>query len=234
MSCLRVVESFELFEGIFLQELRNRFLCEVEIGGKPTICYVPSSCHLSNFLEMRGRRVLLAKNQGNKTRTQYALFALPYKHSYILLSPGVANHAIAANLTSRCFSFLGNRKHFRTELTVDGYKADLYIEDTRTIVEVKGVISLQTEAVFPTVFSERSLKQLNILEQRLNSGYNACLLIVSLNPYVKALRINTEFEFFQSMERCQSKGLMLHACNCRYSPESGIRIDKSIPIAFEK
>ena len=27
--------------GIFKQELKNRFLCEVEIDGESTVCYVP-------------------------------------------------------------------------------------------------------------------------------------------------------------------------------------------------
>lgn len=42
--------------GIFIQELKNRFLCEVEIDGESTVCYVPSSCHLSNFLDLKGKR----------------------------------------------------------------------------------------------------------------------------------------------------------------------------------
>lgn len=45
--------------GIFKQELKNRFLCEVEIDGESTVCYVPSSCHLSNFLDLQGKSVLL-------------------------------------------------------------------------------------------------------------------------------------------------------------------------------
>lgn len=35
--------------GIFKRELKNRFLCEVAINNQDNICYVPSSCHLSNF-----------------------------------------------------------------------------------------------------------------------------------------------------------------------------------------
>ena len=38
--------------GIFIRELKNRFLCEVEIDSESVVCYVPSSCHLSNFLKL--------------------------------------------------------------------------------------------------------------------------------------------------------------------------------------
>ena len=64
--------------GKFLKELKNRFLCEVEIDGNVEECYVPSSCHLSNFLQLKGKRVLLVPTQGKSPRTKYALYAVPY------------------------------------------------------------------------------------------------------------------------------------------------------------
>lgn len=233
MNDIHNVDLTNTVEGIFLRELKNRFLCEVELNGTPVVCYVPSSCHLGNFLKLQGQRVLLTKNQGNKTRTEYALFALPYKRSYILLSPSAANQAVTASLKSRRFSFLGVRQHYRPEFKVDGYKADLYIEDTQTVVEIKAVITAEAEALFPTVFSERTLKQMSALEQRLNSGEKTCLLIVSLNPYARILRINTKCDFFHVLKRCLDKGLQLRAYCCRYKPKEGIVIDRSISIVFE-
>ena len=233
MITTQMVGAFKPIEGIFLRELKNRFLCEVEIDDTPTICYVPSSCHLGNFLQLKGKQVLLIKNQGEKTRTKYALFAMPYKRSYILLSPATANQAVALSLKSRRFSFLGSRQRFQPEYTIDGYKADLYIEDTHTIVEIKAVITTQASAVFPTVFSERTLKQLTALDQRLNSGQRACMLIISLSPYVQTLQINTKTEFFEKLRCCIDKGLILRSFCCRYDPKEGIKIDKSIPIDYE-
>lgn len=230
---MQKVDQKNTIEGVFLRELKNRFLCEVELNGTPVVCYVPSSCHLDNFLKLQGRRVLLTKNQGNKTRTEYALFAMPYKQSCILLSPSVANQAVAASLKSRRFSFLGGRQHYRHEFKVDGYKADLYIEDTQTIIETKAVITTEAEAIFPTVFSERTLKQMFALEQRLSSGHNACLFIVSLNPYVRKLWINSDCDFFHVLKRCLDTGLILRAYCCRYKPKEGIVIDKTIPIMIE-
>ena len=50
-------------EGIFLRELKNRFLCEVELNGTPVVCYVPSSCHLGNSLNYRGSGCCLPKTK---------------------------------------------------------------------------------------------------------------------------------------------------------------------------
>lgn len=51
--------------GTFVKELKNRFLCEVVISGIPTECYVPSSCHLSNFLELAWEAGFTASHAGS-------------------------------------------------------------------------------------------------------------------------------------------------------------------------
>ena len=65
---MQTVLNPEYKTGIFKQELKNRFLCEVEIDGESTVCYVPSSCHLSNFLDLQGKSVLLVPTQSKNAR----------------------------------------------------------------------------------------------------------------------------------------------------------------------
>ena len=89
--------------GVFIRELKNRFLCEVKIDGKVEECYVPSSCHLSNFLQLEGKRVLLVPIQTPSSRTKYALFAVPFKKNYIVLNTSMANRAIESGLRGRRF-----------------------------------------------------------------------------------------------------------------------------------
>lgn len=64
----------------------------------------------------------------------------------------MANRAVEISIQRWQFSFLGERNHILTEHNIDKYKTDLYIEDTKTIIEVKSVISLDEIAKFPTVF----------------------------------------------------------------------------------
>ena len=161
---MQTVLTPEYKTGIFKQELKNRFLCEVEIDGVSTVCYVPSSCHLSNFLKLKGKKVLLLPTQSKDTRTKYALFAVPFKKSHIILNSSLANKVVENNIHSRRFSFLGQRSHVIKEHYINGYKSDLFIQDTNTIIEIKSVISTEKLAFFPTVFSERSI----------NSGRSCC------------------------------------------------------------
>jgi DNA-binding sugar fermentation-stimulating protein len=149
-----------MVEGKFIRELKNRFLCEVKIDGKVEECYVPSSCHLSNFLQLKGKRVLLIPTQGKNPRTRYALYAAPYRRNYIILNTSLSNVAIEKNIYNRRFSYLGKRSNVQKEHSVDGYKADIYIPNTKTIVEIKSVLSTKDEAIFPTVYSERTQNQL--------------------------------------------------------------------------
>lgn len=158
------------------------------------------------------------------------MLACNYKYSYIILKPSIANRVIEAEIGRRFFSFLGSRKQILREHTIDDYKSDLYINDTDTIVEIKSVISCEKTAVFPTVYSERTLKQLLQIEARLEKGRRVCMLIVALNPYIRNVQINKGSELSNTLQRCISKGLSLHAFSCRLEKEKGVYIDKSLKI----
>lgn len=226
---MQAVDMSKCIEGIFVQELKNRFLCEVMIAGISTVCYVPSSCHLSNFLSLQGKRVLLIPTAASNARTSYALFAVPYKRNYIILNSSMANRAIEASIHGRQFSFLGKRNRILTEHRVEGYKADLFIEDTKTIIEVKSVLSLTKVAEFPTVLSERSLNQLEHLKAHLLRGYRVHYMIVSLNPYVKGVRLNTDTAFFHRIKECADIGMTLSA-HSFHLKEGTVILKKELPI----
>lgn len=226
---MQTVNSNEIVEGYFIRELKNRFLCEVEVNSKLAVCYVPSSCHLSNFLDLQGKRVLLLPNKSKNTRTEYSLFAVPYRRSYIILNTSMANRAVEASICQRRFAFLGKRKSVKKEITTGGYKWDLLIEESSTLVEIKSVISTESSAIFPTVYSERTLKQLQIISELLSSGKKICLLIVSLNPYIQEICLNQGTEFYPALKSCVEQGLTLKGYTVRFKG-SELVIDREIPV----
>ena len=215
--------------GIFKRELKNRFLCEVDIDGESTVCYVPSSCHLSNFLTLHGKKVILMPTQSKATRTKYALFAVPYKKSYILLNTTMANRAVEGSIGSRMFSYLGKRKSICKEHYIEGYKSDLFIRDTNTIIEIKSVLSLKECASFPTLYSERSLAQLEKLRDLVDMGYHVHYTLVSLNPYVKSISLIRTSHFAELLYDCINQGLTISAYTCAIK-DNRIIIKHRIPI----
>ena len=217
--------------GVFVKELKNRFLCEVKIDGKVEECYVPSSCHLSNFLQLKGKRVVLIPTQGKNPRTKYALYAAPYRRNYIILNTSLSNVSIEKGIHNRRFSYLGKRSNVQKEHSVEGYKADLYIPQTKTIVEIKSVLSENDEAVFPTVFSERTQNQLKSIQEMLDKGYKVVFIIVSLNPYIKKLTIDISTEFYLELTRCIEKGMEIRAYTSHLK-DYEIEIKKQIPLLY--
>lgn len=97
----------QIIYGTFKEETKNRFLCQVTIDNEDVECYIPSSCRLGNFIDMKGRTVLLKHNQAKDARTKYAVYAVKIKNEFILLNLSQANRIIEVALPKRRFSFLG-------------------------------------------------------------------------------------------------------------------------------
>ena len=213
--------------GTFQNEIKNRFLCSVNIDGKDVICYIPSSCRLSNFIDMTGRTVLLRPIETPNTRNAYAVYAVKYRNGFILLNLAQTNRVIEAQIRRRYFSFLGVRKKISHEYKIGNYKADLFIHDTNTLIEIKSTLSFSKESTFPTVYSERAVKQLTEISRLLDEGYRACYILVSLNPSVKEITINSEIEdYYKEFMKCIEKGMTY----CAFS----IRLHEQTPELYAK
>ena len=197
-------------QGLFKKELKNRFLCLVEIDGEDTLCYIPSSCRLSNFIDLAGKSVLLLPVKTPNSRTKYAIFALRVRGRFVLLNLSIANDVIEENIRKRRFSVLGKRTQIKKEYTIDGYKSDLFISDTKTVVEVKSLLSFDNEVLFPSIYSQRAIDQLIKLNLLLDKGYKVCYVIVSLNPKVKRIVLNSVIsDFAYYFKQCVDKGMIV-------------------------
>ncbi len=216
-------------EGIFIRERKNRFICEVMVEDEAIECYVPSSCRLDNFIDLHGKRVLLLPTEAPNARTRYSLLAVPYKHNHILLNIGKVNSVIKRDIGKRCFSDLGKRSEVYREYKIGSYKSDLFIANSNTLLEVKSILSLGKSAVFPTVFSQRTLDQLKEISSLMDVGNNAALVIASLNPYVEQIQIDHSSPFYKALNPCIEKGMKLLAISL-YIHQSEARIKRRIKI----
>lgn len=202
----------EIVYGTFKEEIKNRFLCTVSIDGTDTVCYIPSSCRLSNFIDLANRTVMLRPIKKKDARTKYAVYAVKYRRSYVPLNLSVSNRVLETEIRRRYFSFLGKRKAVFRERMIDGYKSDLYIADTDTVIEVKSILSFNKNAIFPTVFSERANRQLEELLGLLANGYRVCYMLVSMCASVESIRINNEQEeYYRLFVDCMRHGMTVSA-----------------------
>lgn len=198
----------DFLQGLFVRELSSRFLAEIEIDGKLEICYVPSSCKLGKLMDLSGRETLLLPVKKKNARTKYSVFAVKDGANYILLNLGKCNAILEKELHRRYFSFLGKKTKFLREANIAGYKTDLFIKDTNTIVEIKSVLSNDKKAMFPSVHSRRALLQLDKISKLLDRGYSVCYVFASVNPKTKVLYIDeANFEYCKLFRECVSKGM---------------------------
>ena len=210
------IKSIDYVYGTFQTEIKNRFLCSVNIDGEEVICYIPSSCRLSNFIDMTERTVLLKPIETPNARTPYAVYAVKLHKNFILLNLAQANRVVETQIRRRYFSFLGVRKNVQREYKIGNYKPDLFIHDTNTLVEIKSTLAFSRESTFPTVYSERAVKQLKEISRLLDEGYRACYVLVSLNPSVKEIAINAEVEdYYKAFIECVKKGMTYCAFSVR-------------------
>lgn len=216
--------------GTFKEETKNRFLCQVTIDNEDVECYIPSSCRLGNFIDMKGRTVLLKRNQAKDARTEYAVYAVKIKNEFILLNLSQANRIIEVALPKRRFSFLGLRKQIVREKRIGDYKSDLYIEDTKTLIEIKSILSFQKTALFPTVYSERGIKQLVQLSSLLDEGFKVCYFFASFSHHVREIQINNGIEEYARLFNvCLEKGMTVYGITLKMKDGCPL-IHSTIPV----
>lgn len=222
--------KLEYVKGTFLREQKTRFLCDVLLEGEEVECYIPSSCKLSKFVDLSGKEVILQGVKSKKSRTDYSVYAARLGRYYVLLNLAEANRVVENQLHRRYFYFLGKRKKVCREKLIDGYKADLYVEDTKTLIEVKTLLSFDQEGSFPSMTSKRAEQQLEKLFGLLDKGYKVCYIVISLNPRVKSIRLNADYErYCQLFQACLRKGLEYRGFSIKltsFKPQ----IDKEIDV----
>ena len=183
--------SLKLYKGIFINELPNRFLCNVIIYGKTEKCYLPFNTKLNKYFILNKNEVLLKNIKKKKSKTRYSIFAIKINNHYVLVNLSYANFLLYSNLMSKTFSFLGERSIFKKEYYIlPNYKTDIFIPETKTIIEVKTVIGFTETVLFPIEYSERFYNQLQSIFSMLKRGYRACIFICILTS-VATLDFNT-------------------------------------------
>nr|DAL27193.1 MAG TPA_asm: Sugar fermentation stimulation protein [Caudoviricetes sp.] len=219
----------EYIKGTFLREQKTRFLCDVAVGGKEIECYIPASCKIGKLVDLTGKEVVLQPVESIKARTDYSVYTARFGRYYVLLNLAEANRVLEAQLHRRYFSFLGKRKRTYREKVIEGYKTDLYIEDTNTLIEVETLLSFDEEGSFPSITSIRAEQQLEKLSELLDRGYNVVYIVMSLNPKVKSIVLNNNYvRYCQLFRVCLDKGMEVKGFSIRLKdmkPEIYSRID---------
>lgn len=195
----------EYKKGKFKEECRNRFLCKIEVDKKIEECYLSSSCKLAHFIDLNDRQVLLKSNKGKNLRTAYTLQAIWEKNKKILLNLNYINDLVAEELYKKDIKEEIIKREYWLEKKV---KTDFFNCLTNEVIEVKGILTEENSALFPTIKTERAIKQLKEYKKLLKKGYKIKYIIILMYDKIDKLYLNNkEKEFCNLFKACRKLGM---------------------------
>lgn len=220
----------QMTRGVFIREGKGRFLCYVLIYKEICECYVPSASKIKNYLRMEGKEVLLLINKGDDLRTKYSLFAVKFYNKYIILNLLIVNKILEEYLEDQYGAV-----HVYREKYFGNYKSDFIVSgEDNMIVEAKGIISSKKIAIFPTVYCERAIKQLQSILEFLKAGYKVHYYIIALSPIVSVVNISKDLKFQKytnSLNECIRYGMVIKGFNIFFQ-DNEVKIYKNIKLLF--
>lgn len=200
--------------GIFKEEGRYRFHCTVEIEGKEEMCYLPSNFKLEKIINLRGKKVLLERIESDKF--SYYVRAVSYRNALYLLNLQEVNKIIDEDIQRHIFDFIGKRENVIREKNIEGYKTDIFVYDTNTIIENKSVLTFEQEGVYPTMKSRHVNNQFKRISVLLDKGYTVYLFVVALGVGTKKIKLDDKFFEDELLHECTNKGLQIKGFNLGY------------------
>lgn len=181
-----------MIKGKFIEECKHRFLAKVIINGKEEECYMPTSSKLSKIINLANQEVYLIENMGKSLRTKYKVHSVRIKNNLILLDLNCLNKLYFSEILLKDSKYLQERK-------INNLKIDFVNEEKNEIIEIKGLISDNSEIVFPHTNSKRIIRQLKNLGD-LHS--NIRFVFILMNPKINRIILddtNKEFmKYFKS------------------------------------
>ncbi len=218
----------DITEGIFIDR-PNRFIANVEINGKKTVCHVKNTGRCKELL-ISGTKVYLQHSDNPSRKTEFDLIAVEKGNILINIDSAAPNKA-AAEYIRKIF---GENAVIKQEVKYGTSRIDFFIESNgeKWFIEVKGVTLEQNgRAYFPDAPTLRGVKHLNELCAAVKEGYRACALFIIQMKGVSAFSPNnvTHPEFGKALKRAAESGVIIKAVDCLVT-KNGMNADKEVEV----
>ncbi len=218
----------DITEGIFIDR-PNRFIANVEINGKKTVCHVKNTGRCKELL-ISGTKVYLQHSDNPSRKTEFDLIAVEKGNILINIDSADPNKA-AAEYIRKIF---GENAVIKQEVKYGTSRIDFFIESNgeKWFIEVKGVTLEQNgRAYFPDAPTLRGVKHLNELCAAVKEGYRACALFIIQMKGVSAFSPNnvTHPEFGKALKRAAESGVIIKAVDCLVT-KNGMTADKEVEV----
>ena len=219
-------------KGTFLRR-PNRFIAEVIIDGKLTLCHVKNTGRCKELL-VPETTVFVEEVFSEKRKTIFDLIAVE-KQGVLINMDAQAPNCVFREYINRG-SFLPNITYIRPEYRWGDSRFDFYLEqgNLRHLVEVKGVTLEENGVVrFPDAPTERGIKHIRGLISAMDQGFSSWICFVVQLGRAKYLVPNddTHPEFGQALRAAKGAGVHILALACHVSSHS-LEITHDIPVCL--
>lgn len=219
--------------GVF-RSRPNRFIAQVEIGGKLQICHVKNTGRCRELL-VSGAAVFVEESGNPARKTKYDLIAVRKGDLLINMDSQAPNKA-AAEVLPHLFPEM---TFLRPETVFGNSRFDFYAESRtergeleRRFIEVKGVtLEEHGAARFPDAPTARGTKHLRELCRCVEEGHRACALFLIQMKGVRVFEpnIETDPEFAATLRQAAKAGVEIKALDCVVTPDS-MRADQPVEV----
>lgn len=217
------VKYKNICQGVF-KSRPNRFIANVDIDGKTTVCHVKNTGRCRELL-LPGVTVYLEKSDNANRKTKYDLVAVKKGDRLINMDSQIPNRAVEEWIKSG--AFLGKNPVVKPESTFFNSRFDFYVEsekaDKKAYVEVKGC-TLEKDGVcmFPDAPTQRGVKHIMELIKCVESGFDAYVVFLIQMSNIKYFTPNykTHKEFGDALKQAQNKGVTILAFDSIVTPDS--------------
>lgn len=211
----------------------NRFIAQVEIGGREETCHVKNTGRCRELLVPRAI-VYLTASDNPERKTKYDLVAVEKGSRLINMDSQAPNKVVQEWLAQ---GGLPGLTRIQPEYRYDQSRFDFYLEQgsQKAFLEVKGV-TLEDHGVvrFPDAPTARGAKHLHELIRASREGYGAYVFLVIQMENVDHFEPNwqTDPDFGQALLEAQEAGVQILAYDCQVAPAS-LSIGKKVPVQIK-
>jgi sugar fermentation stimulation protein A len=222
----------DLIPAIFLRRL-NKFLIEVDLEGRITLCHLHDPGRLEEILK-KGRKLLLIQKEGNR-KTKYDAIAA-FMEEWVLIHSGY-HSLLAENLLKKnLIKDLSGYKIEKREFRYGSSRIDFLLSDNKKcLLEVKGcTLAKDRIAMFPDAPTIRGQRHIMELMDAIERGYDAIILfLIMRNAFAFSPNWEMDREFSLALKKAYEKGVKIIACRIKFE-EKGVCYAGEIPVIMEK
>ena len=221
---------YENVTGCVFLSRPNRFIAQVELGGREETVHVKNTGRLRELL-LPGTPAVLSRSDAPGRKTAYDLIAVKYGDSYVNVDSQAPN-AAAAELMERLYPGCVIRR----ERTFGDSRFDLYVErdGCGMFIEVKGVTLVRGgTALFPDAPTERGRKHIMELIAARRAGYGAAILFLVQRADCARFSPNrdTDPAFADALSEARAAGVEILCYDCRVAPDA-MDARRSVPVVL--